>query len=97
MWRSKDSLAILSGWINPLMLLYVAFVFSRKLRRARRVIATLITVFLVGTWIYFYLVPYVPLIGHFLWVAGIAMIMAGDLLPAPPSPISSSRTLPPGQ
>jgi len=97
MWRSKDLLAILSGWINPLMLLYVAFVFSRKLRRARLVIAGVVALFLVGTWVYFAQAPLVPLIGHFLWVGGILLIMAGDLLPASRSPVISSRTLPPAQ
>jgi hypothetical protein len=77
-WRSKDALAILSGWINPLMLFYVAFLFSKKLRSARRVIAAAI-VFLIGcTWVYFYLAPLMPLVGHFLWVAGILMILAGE-------------------
>lgn len=95
MWQSRDALAILSGWINPLMLLYVSFMFSRRLRRARRVISILISLFLIGTWIYFYLVPYVPLIGHFLWVAGILLIMAGEVFQG--SPIAASRTLPPSR
>ena len=93
-WRSKDFLAILSGWINPLMLLYVAFVFSPRLRRARRAIAVLVALFLIGTWTYFALAALAPLIGHFLWVAGIVLIMAGDLLPGPRRPIVAGRTLP---
>jgi hypothetical protein len=77
-WRTKDALAVLSGWINPLMLLYVAFLFSKKLRAARRSIAALIVLFILDTWIYFYLAPMTPLIGHFLWIAGILMILAGE-------------------
>ena len=79
LWRSKDFLAILSGWINPLMLLYVAFMFSSKLRVARRAIAVLVALFLVGTWVYFAMVPLTPLIGHFLWVAGILLILNGEV------------------
>ncbi len=79
-WRSKDFLAILSGWINPLMLLFVASLFSRRLRLFRRIVAAVVALFILGTWVYFYLAPLVPLIGHVLWIAGILMILAGDAL-----------------
>jgi len=80
-WKTKDCLAILSGWINPLMLLYVACLFSRRLRAARLVLAGAVLLFLAGTWVYFYLAPMTALIGHILWVAGILMIVSGDLVP----------------
>jgi len=79
-WASSGALAILSGWINPLMLLYVAFQFSNRLRKTRRAIAGLVALFILCTWVYFYLAPLVPLIGHFLWIAGILMILAGELV-----------------
>jgi hypothetical protein len=79
MWRSKDFLAILSGWINPLMLIYVASLFSRRLAGLRRLIAIVVLLFILGTWIYFYLRPLIPLVGHVLWIAGILMILAGEL------------------
>jgi len=78
-WHSKDFLAILSGWINPLMLLFVASLFSRKLRSFRRAIAAVVALFIVGTWVYFYLEPLVPLVGHVLWIAGIVLIVAGEV------------------
>jgi len=88
-WHSTAFLAILSGWINPLMLLYVAFLFSRGLGAARRVIAVIILLFMIATWIYFRLVPLVPLIGHVLWIVGILMIVAGDFAPRrSPAPAS---------
>lgn len=77
-WHSKNALAILSGWINPLMLLYVAGLFSARLRWLRRVIAVLIVIFIVCTWVYFYLFPLVPLIGHAMWIVGILLILAGE-------------------
>jgi hypothetical protein len=79
-WASSGALAILSGWINPLMLLYVAFQFSSRLRKTRRVIAGLVAIFILCTWVYFYLAPLVPLVGHYLWIAGILMILAGELV-----------------
>ena len=80
MWLSKDFLAILSGWINPLLFLYVASLFSRRLRFFRRIVAVLIVLFILGTWVYFYLVPLIPLIGHVLWIVGILTILAGEVL-----------------
>ena len=79
-WHSKDFLAILSGWINPLMLFYVASLFSPKLRLLRRIFAAAIALFIVGTWVYFYLVPLVPLLGHILWILGIVQILFGEVL-----------------
>ena len=85
-WRSKEFLAILSGWINPLMLLHVASLFSRKLRIFRRIVSILIVLFIPGTWVFFYLEPLTPLIGHFLWIVGILMILAGETVrPVAPS------------
>lgn len=78
-WHSINFLFILSGWINPLMLLYVAFLFSRKLRAARRVIAVLVLLFIAGTWVFFGQAHLVALVGHFAWIAGIGMILAGEL------------------
>ncbi|HUH62984.1 MAG TPA: hypothetical protein VLZ50_08305 [Terracidiphilus sp.] len=86
-WHSKDFLAILSGWINPLMLLFVASLFSRRLRLIRRMIAALVALFILGTWVYFYLVPLVPLIGHVLWIAGILLILASEVLGGRKAPI----------
>jgi hypothetical protein len=85
-WLSKDFLAILSGWINPLLLFYVAFLFApKKLRAARRVIVVAIALFIIGTWIYFALASLVPLVGHFLWIAGMLLILAGEAAPSKPA------------
>jgi len=87
MWQSKDFLAILSGWINPLLFLYVASLFSRKLRLFRRIVAVVIVLFIVGTWVYFYLVPLIPVIGHVLWIVGILLVLAGEVLKMRENPI----------
>jgi hypothetical protein len=85
MWHSKDFLAVLSGWINPLIALYLILLIFPKLRWPRHIVASLIVAFLLGTWLLFYLYPLVPLSGHFLWVAGILLILAGEIRckPAP--------------
>jgi len=77
-WHSKDFLAILSGWINPLILFYLVFLIRPRLVWTRRIMGGAIVAFMAATWIYFALVPMVPLIGHVLWIAGILMMLAGE-------------------
>lgn len=77
-WHSKYSLAILSGWINPLLLLYLLFLLFPSLRWPRRIVAGAIVAFIAGTWVFFYLHPLVPLVGHVLWIVGIVLILAGE-------------------
>ena len=81
-WLSKDFLAVLSGWINPLVLLYLVFLIWPKLVWPRRIAVGAVLAFMVATWIYFVLVPLVPLIGHVLWIVGVLMILAGEALAA---------------
>lgn len=78
MWHSMDFLAVLSGWINPLILIYLFLLLFPRFRWPRRIVAGLIVVFIAGTWVFFYLHPLVPLIGNVLWVAGILLILAGE-------------------
>jgi hypothetical protein len=77
-WHSKDCLAVLSGWINPLIVLYLIFLLFPKFVWPRRIVAGVILAFIAGTWVFFDLFPLVPLVGHFLWIAGILLILAGE-------------------
>jgi hypothetical protein len=79
MWRSKDFLAVFSGWINPLLVLYLIFLLFPIFRWPRRIVAGVIVAFMIGTWVFFAIYPLVPLVGHFLWIAGILLILAGEL------------------
>jgi zinc transporter ZupT len=79
-WRTKNFLAVLSGWINPLIVLYLVLLLIPILRWPRRIVAGIITAFIAGTWVFFVLYPLVPLIGHVLWIAGILMILAGEVM-----------------
>jgi hypothetical protein len=80
MWHSKYFLAVFSGWINPLLVLYLIFLLFPIFRWPRRIVAGVIAAFIVGTWVFFALYPLVPLVGHFLWIAGILLILAGEVL-----------------
>jgi hypothetical protein len=79
-WRSKDCLAILSGWINPLILIYLILLAVPKLVWPRRIVAGSVVAFMVATWIYFALARMVPLVGHALWIIGALMILAGEVV-----------------
>ncbi len=80
-WHSKYFLAILSGWINPLIVVYLIFLLIPAFLWPRRVVTCLILCFIASTWVFFHIYPLVPLIGHFLWIAGILMILAGEAFP----------------
>jgi hypothetical protein len=81
--QGKDLLGacclILSGWVNPLVILYLFFCIWRKFVLIRRVLAVAILICFVATWVFFVKAPMVPLIGHFLWVAGALMILVGEV------------------
>lgn len=78
LWRSIDCLAILSGWINPLLLLYLIFLLIPRFRWPRRIVALAIVIFIAGTWVFFVHAHLVPLVGHLLWIVGILLILAGE-------------------
>jgi len=78
MWHSKNFLAVLSGWINPLLVLYLIFLIFPSFVWPRRIAAGAMLAFLAGTWIFFALYPLVPLAGHWLWAGGILLILAGE-------------------
>jgi hypothetical protein len=69
---------VLSGWVNPLVVMYLLFLLSARFVVARRVVAAAILVCLIATWIFLAKAPMIPLIGHFLWVGGIFLILAPE-------------------
>jgi hypothetical protein len=82
-WQGKDMpgviCLILSGWVNPLMLIYLMFSIWRKFVRIRRIVAVAILICFAATWFFLFKAPMIPLIGHFVWVAGALMILAGEV------------------
>ncbi len=85
----------LIGWLNPLVLFYLLACFAKKLDRARPFIAAAIVVCCLAMWIQLAADHAVLLVGHYLWIAGIALVLAAPLvkrilLPTAPNSSSSS-------
>jgi hypothetical protein len=72
-------LAFMGGWINPLVLLYLAAGFMPRSGRMRRAVAISILACMAATWIFFAIIYFVPLIGHVLWIAGALLILLPEL------------------
>ena len=71
---------ILSGWVNPLVFFYLTCSLWRRMVVIRRVFAVAIVLCYVATWVFFAQAPMVPLVGHYLWVLGGLLILAGELV-----------------
>ena len=92
-WHSKDFLAILSGWINPLILIYlIILLVMPRLVWPRRIVAGTVVAFMVATWVYFVLVRLVPLAGHVLWIVGALMILAGEVVGRQNGPLPDDKS-----
>jgi hypothetical protein len=78
-YESSGFLAVMSGWINPTILLYLGFSLASKFARARRILAIAVLVCMLATWIFFAVEHLVPMIGHFMWIAGALMILIGEV------------------
>jgi hypothetical protein len=78
-YQSWDFLAALSGLINPLILAYLAFLYVPRSVLPRRILAAAVLLCMAATWIFFLLAGLVPLIGHFLWIAGALMILLPEV------------------
>jgi hypothetical protein len=83
-WQDKETLGalclILSGWINPLVILYLLFSIWKKLVVVRRVLTLAILLCFGATWIFLAKAPMLPLIGHFLWVGGIVIVLSPEVV-----------------
>jgi hypothetical protein len=74
-------LVVLSGWINPIILLVLILSVVPKVSIVRRILGIIVLVAMVGTWIFFAQEKLTPLIGHFLWIAGALLILSPEVLP----------------
>jgi hypothetical protein len=70
----------LSGWINPLVLFYLLSCAVKRLRRTRSFIAGAIAVSCIAMWIQLAEDHVTLLRGHYLWIAGIALILSAPLV-----------------
>lgn len=82
--QSKDMLGIvcliLSGWVNPLVLFYLVASIWRRLATIRCVLGAAVLVCLIATWVFLFKAPMIPLVGHYLWAAGVLLILSGEFL-----------------
>jgi peptidoglycan/LPS O-acetylase OafA/YrhL len=67
---------VVSGWINPLVLFYLLAGAVKRLRRIRPIIAGTIAACCAAMWIQLAADQVALLAGHYLWIAGIALILA---------------------
>ena len=85
-YQSPFLLAAVGGWVNPILPLYLAATFAPRLRAIRRAVAIAIPLCVVAVWIFFAIVDLVPMIGHYLWVAGIFLTLLPEVLLAVKAP-----------
>ena len=70
---------LLSGWVNPLLLIYLFLSFWTRFIWARRALSAAILLCVVSTWIFLARSEFRPQIGHVLWIAGIFAILAPEV------------------
>lgn len=67
-------LVAMSGWLNFFVLLYLVFCLFKKLKVVRWGLVGVSAVSMISTWVFFGRQHYIPLMGHFLWIAGALVI-----------------------
>jgi hypothetical protein len=70
---------VLSGWVNPLAVVYLLFTLGSRYLNVRRILAVSLLICLIATWIFLAKAPMVPLVGHYLWVAGLLLIISPEV------------------
>ncbi len=80
--ENKELSLLFSGWLNPLLLIYLLFCFFKGFVWTRRVLAAAILLCMASTWIFLAEAQFVPLVGHFLWIAGILTILVPEAMPS---------------
>jgi hypothetical protein len=68
-------LAAISGWANPLVVIYLPFSFSQRVFKLRYILTLLILLCLGATVAVFATSPMLPLPGYFMWLLGIMLIV----------------------
>ena len=79
--ESFEYLVAFSGWINPLILLVLLASPVRVLRMLRRFFGAIVVLCMIATWVLFAQQHIVPLIGHFMWITGAALIILPETFP----------------
>jgi hypothetical protein len=72
--------AVVSGWINPLVLLYLVACLAKCLNRTRLFVAVAIAACCLAMWIQLATEHVALLVGHYFWIAGIASLLFAPLV-----------------
>ena len=73
---------VISGWINPIFLLTAFLLLSGLYPRAVRVLRIVIVSMIPFCWVFaFYYIRTYPREGHFLWIAGMLLVLFSDKIP----------------
>jgi hypothetical protein len=84
-YQSWNILAVLSGCLHPLLLVYLGFSFARGFVLVRRILAAAILACLGATCAFFGIAHLVPMAGFFLWMAGVLMVLLPEMTGHRPS------------
>ncbi|MDR3792729.1 MAG: hypothetical protein P4L03_05035 [Terracidiphilus sp.] len=85
-YTSWDVLAVLSGLINPLAVLALLLSFSKRLYGLKLGFFLATVLFAACTWVFFFRAGVVPLVGHFLWIAGALILVFSSAFFLPERP-----------
>jgi hypothetical protein len=81
-WQGVQLEALLmavSGLTNPFLLVYLVLRIWPRLVKSRRVVGLLVLAGIVSSWMVMSKSSFKPMIGHFLWIAGIVIILATEV------------------
>lgn len=79
LWSFVLPFTIPSGCINPLILIYVVSIGQERPIRTRRILVAAVLFCILWTWVFFGISGVRPMIGLFLWIAGILLILVSGL------------------
>ncbi len=71
---------LLPGLSNPLLLIFLVLSIRRRAARTRRVLAILVPLFMAASVVPFMLMPFVPVVGFYIWIAGATAIVSLEIL-----------------
>jgi hypothetical protein len=71
----SDFSLLISGWINPLLVITVFLALWKKYPRATAILRIMILLMIPFCWVFFYYTESYPREGHFLWVIGMLLML----------------------
>jgi hypothetical protein len=69
---------LLSGWINPIFLVALFYVFRGQHHRAVTILSVVILLMIPFCWVVFLYEDFFPREGHFLWIIGMLLVLFSE-------------------